>query len=41
MIKKIKRYNSRYNNVSKQVLNFKNPNQIVKEYFTQQLAKSF
>ena len=32
MEKKIKRYNSRYNNVHRKVLNFKNPNQIVNEY---------
>lgn len=30
--KKIKRYNSRYNNVSKKVLGFKSPNEIIKEY---------
>ena len=30
--KKIKRYNTRYNNVSKKVLGFKSPNEIVKEY---------
>jgi len=30
--KKIKRYNSRYNNISKKVLDFKSPNEIVKEY---------
>ena len=30
--KKIKRYNSRYNNIHRKVLNFKNPNQMVKEY---------
>jgi IS30 family transposase len=30
--KKIKRYNSRYNNISKKVLGFKTPNQIVEEY---------
>lgn len=30
--KKLKRYNSRYNNVAKKVLNFKSPNQIIKEY---------
>lgn len=29
---KVKRYNSRYNNVSKKVLGFKSPNQIVEEY---------
>lgn len=31
--KKTKRYNSRYNNISKKVLGFKSPNQIIKEYF--------
>ena len=30
--KKVKRYNSRYNNISKKVLNFKSPNELVKEY---------
>jgi Transposase and inactivated derivatives, IS30 family len=30
--KKIKRYNSRYNNIAKKVLNFKSPNEIVNEY---------
>lgn len=30
--KKIKRYNSRYNNIAKKVLGFKSPNQIVEEY---------
>lgn len=30
--KKIKRYNARYNNISKKVLGFKSPNQIVEEY---------
>jgi len=30
--KKLKRYNSRYNNISKKVLGFKSPNQIVEEY---------
>ena len=30
--KKTKRYNSRYNNICKKVLNFKSPNEIVKEY---------
>lgn len=30
--KKIKRYNTRYNNISKKVLGFKSPNQIVEEY---------
>ena len=29
---KVKRYNSRYNNISKKVLGFKSPNQIVEEY---------
>lgn len=32
---KVKRYNTRYNNVSREVLGFKSPNQIVKEYFAQ------
>lgn len=30
--KKIKRYNTRYNNIAKKVLGFKSPNQIVEEY---------
>ena len=30
--KKIKRYNARYNNISKKVLGFKSPNQIVEEH---------
>ena len=30
--KKTKRYNTRYNNISKKVLGFKSPNEIVKEY---------
>ena len=30
--KKLKRYNSRYNNISKKVLGFKSPNEIVEEY---------
>ena len=30
--KKIKRYNSRYNNTAKKVLGFKSPNEIIKEY---------
>lgn len=30
--KKLKRYNVRYNNISKKVLGFKSPNQIVEEY---------
>lgn len=30
--KKVKRYNSRYNNIAKKVLGFKSPNQIVEEY---------
>ena len=38
MIRKVKRYNSRYNNVSRQVLNFKSPNEIIKEYFQTQLT---
>lgn len=32
MIKKLSRYNSRYNNISRKVLNFKTPNQMVLEY---------
>jgi transposase len=39
MKKKVKRYNSRYNNISREVLNFKSPNEIVKEYFETQLAR--
>lgn len=38
MKKKVKRYNSRYNNISKEVLDFKSPNEIVKEYFETQLT---
>lgn len=30
--KKLKRYNTRYNNIAKKVLGFKSPNQIVEEY---------
>ena len=30
--KKLKRYNARYNNISKKVLGFKSPNEIVEEY---------
>ncbi len=30
--KKLKRYNSRYNNIAKKVLGFKSPNEIVEEY---------
>lgn len=30
--KKLKRYNARYNNIAKKVLDFKSPNQIVEEY---------
>ena len=30
--KKLKRYNTRYNNISKKVLGFKSPNEIVEEY---------
>jgi IS30 family transposase len=32
LIKKIKRYESRYNNISKKVLGFKSPNEIVEQY---------
>lgn len=32
MKKKVKRYNSRYNNVHRKILNFKSPNQIVEAY---------
>lgn len=32
MKKKLKRYTSRYNNISKKVLGFQSPNQIIKEY---------
>lgn len=34
MIKKITRYNSRYNNISRKILGFKTPNQMVLEYTT-------
>jgi len=34
MKKKLARYNTRYNNVSRKVLGFKSPNQIVEEYAT-------
>lgn len=30
--KALKRYNSRYNNIHRQVLNFKSPNKVIKEY---------
>lgn len=33
MHKKIKHYNTRYNNIHRRVLGFKTPNQIVEEYF--------
>ncbi|MDD4644008.1 MAG: hypothetical protein PHW90_03190 [Bacilli bacterium] len=32
LIKKVKRYESRYNNISKKVLGFKSPNEMVKQY---------
>ena len=32
MHRKLKRYNSRYNNIAKKVLNFKTPNEIVNNY---------
>lgn len=32
MIKKVTRYNNRYNNIARKVLNFKTPNQMVSEY---------
>jgi len=32
LIKKVKRYESRYNNISKKVLGFKSPNEIVEQY---------
>lgn len=32
MHQKVKRYNSRYNNIAKKVLNFKNPNEMVRDY---------
>ena len=28
----IKKYNTRYNNISRKVLGFKSPNQVLKEY---------
>ena len=31
-IDNLKRYNARYNNIAKKVLDFKSPNQIVEEY---------
>lgn len=34
---KIKRYNAGYNNITKKVLGFKSPNQIVEEYLCTQL----
>jgi len=39
MKSKVKRYNSRYNNVSRKVLKFKSPNEIVNEYFQTQKCK--
>ena len=30
--KKIKRYNTRYNNIAKKVLGFKSPNEVIEEY---------
>lgn len=38
MKKRISRYNVRYNNIARKVLNFKSPNQIVEEYFTQNIT---
>lgn len=35
MKKRISRYNARYNNIARKVLNFKSPNQIVEEYYAQ------
>lgn len=32
LIKKVKRYESRYNNISRKILGFKSPNEIVKQY---------
>lgn len=37
MYQRIKRYNTRYNNIHTKVLRFKNPNQIVDEYKHKQL----
>ena len=37
MKRKLKRYNARYNNIAKKVLEFKSPNQIVEEYLCTQL----
>lgn len=34
MLKSFKRYGSRYNNIARKVLNFKTPNEMVKEYFS-------
>ncbi len=34
MIKKVSRYNNRYNNIAKKILGFKTPNQMVVEYAT-------
>ena len=34
LIKKNKRYNTRYNNIAKKVLNFKSPNQLIEEYMS-------
>ncbi len=38
MKKSFKRYNTRYNNIARKVLNFKTPNEIVIEYFSETAA---
>lgn len=38
MQKAFKRYSSRYNNISRKVLDFKSPNEVVYEYFSENAA---
>jgi len=38
MLKAFKRHRTRYNNIARKVLNFKTPNEIVKEYYSKNAA---
>lgn len=38
MLKSFNRYRTRYNNISRKVLNFKTPNEVVDEYFSKNAA---
>jgi len=38
MQKAFKRYCTRYNDIARKVLNFKTPNEVVKEYFSKNAA---